>query len=79
MMTAFSFLGELWWTFDVFEVVLQIVMYIRVKWIIKKERKGQKQNGDMLLQIGSRLDWGRFECELAVNCMIGEIQNMKIK
>jgi len=47
--------------------------------LLKKKERSRKQNGDMFLQIGSRLDWGRFECELAVNCMIGEIQNMKIK
>ncbi len=30
------------YSFDVFKVFLQTVMYFRVKWIIKKERKGGK-------------------------------------
>ncbi len=42
-----------------------IVTYIGIKWITEKKEQG------LFLCIGSRLDGGRSECELAVNCKEG--------
>ncbi len=56
------------YSFDVFKVFLQTVMYFRVKWIIKKERKGGGNRMEICFY--KFLDWTEADLNASLQSIV---------